>query len=172
MTVNKRWIKFEMKNVKITRHLCCNCIHRSSQYVISQQMLCMACNTKTRSKDPFTIGTVMKLWTEPRTKPHISRSKLKRGRAVDLITPDLHNRVATAIEKCSPESSAPFWHHPSTPLVFVGYKVSYRKWSSLYCLLWWKRFLSLFETLTVTNVALYRPLVSTASPTCLITWRR
>ena len=85
------------------RRLCCNCmcincmcIYRSSTWY-SQQT---PCSTKTKSKDPFTVGSVMKLWTEPRTKPHISRSKLKHGRAVGLITLGLYiTMFAAAIKK-------------------------------------------------------------------------
>jgi len=31
----------------------------------------IVCNSKTKSKNPFTVGSVMKLWTEPRKKSHI-----------------------------------------------------------------------------------------------------
>ena len=74
MTVNRRWIKCELRIEKCKNHylhLCCNYIYRSSMWY-SQQT---PCNTKT---EIHSLSSVMKLWTERRMNPHIRRSNLKQ----------------------------------------------------------------------------------------------
>jgi len=100
MIASKRWINCENHY----RHLRCNCMYGSSTWY----SLKTPCNTKTKSKDPFTVDSVMKLWTEPRTKPHISQSKMKRGRAVGLITPSLW--VSRDENKCCETGKTVWWN--------------------------------------------------------------
>jgi len=113
------------------------------------------------SKDPSTVGSVMKLWlwTEPRIKPHIKRSNLKRGHAVGLITPVVLNHACCRDEnrycetrqsvwwnmaaihssnydtarmhghKSCPVSLTPFWCSHSAPPRFRKLQSVYRKWT-------------------------------------------
>jgi len=77
------------------------------------------CNSKTKSKDPFTVGSVMKLWTEPRTKLHI------RPLFIPPSNYETACHLARSLTECVVTNPAMHPRHSScVPHVFVGYKVS------------------------------------------------